>query len=352
MRMISSLLVGVACALRAVSPLAAQEPATWTDDLSFSTFSIAAIDPETGESGVAVTTRVVCVGNAVPWVRAGVGAVATQAWTRMEYGSELLGLLAEGVSAPEALERAVGADQRASRRQIGVIAVRGGGAQHTGDSTNAWAGHRAGSHFVTQGNLLVGPEVLDAVARTFSSSEGSSRHLVDRLIEALAAGQVAGGDARKGRAQSAAVLVADPRPGVARRPDAVTVNISVCEHPAPVAELRRIYDAVSRTLGFRTLQQFAGRAVWQLTVLLPALGYFRPHVDSLERGSDAFRYSQEAIDAVDAFRKAEGLSTRSVGSPSGLVDQAMVERLWNALERAGKVSAVRERLKQWTAIRR
>ena len=117
--------------------------------------------------------------------------------------------------------------------------------------TAPWAGNRAGRNYVTQGNLLVGPEVLQAVAASFEASEGAPRHLADRLIDAIAAGHAKGGDARKGRTQSAAVIVADARPGRSRRADGVTANINVCENPEPVAELRRIYNTISQTLGFR-----------------------------------------------------------------------------------------------------
>jgi uncharacterized Ntn-hydrolase superfamily protein len=321
-------------------------------ELEFATFSVAAVDPETGEVGVAVTTRVPCVGNIVPWVRAGVGAVATQAFSRAEYGPELLDLLEQGWSARVALARATAADTGAARRQVGVIGLRGGSAQHTGERTNPWAGHREGRNYVTQGNLLVGPEVLEAVARNFESTEGSDRHLADRLIEALAAGQAAGGDARKGRAQSAAVIVADARPGMSRRPDGVTVNINVCEHPEPVAELRRIYNTISQTLGYRTLEQFVGADVWQLKVILHALGYYRPGESRLERSADAMLYDREAVAAVDAFRRAQGLSTPEIGSPPGLVDAETVARLWAELERVGKAQAVRRELKEVVQVRR
>ncbi len=331
--------------------LKGQEPAAWGDRLHFHTFSIVAVDPETGESGVAVTTRVPCVGNGVPWVRAGVGAVATQSWTRVEYGPELLDMLESGMSAADALREAVARDTLAARRQVGVIGLKGGGAAFTGDEALPWAGHRSGPNYVTQGNVLVGPEVLEAVARSFESTAGSHRHLADRLIEALAAGQRQGGDKRKGRMQSAAVVVADPRPGRSRRPDKITVNINVCEHPTPVAELRRIYDNISQTLGFRTLQLFAGRDVWQLKLILHELGYFRPEGE-LERDREAFVYSEETARAVDAFREAEGLSTPAIGSPPGLVDRETVRRMWDALERAGKAERVRERLKEITAVRR
>lgn len=331
----------------------AQEPAAWGEELLFHTFSIAAVDPETGEAGVAVTTRVPCVGNGVPWVRVGVGAVATQASTRTEYGQELLDLLEQGVPPEEALARRLSEDPMADRRQVAVIGLDGRSAQHTGERTSSWNGHRAGPNYVTQGNTLTGAEVLDAVARTFEGSEGSARHLADRLIEALAAGHAAGGDARKGRLQSAAVVVADPRPGVARRPDGVSVHINVCEHPEPVGEVRRIHDAVSQTLGFRSLQQHTGQDVWQLKVILHELGFYRPGEPELVRVGDWALYTPEAVDAVDRFRDANGLSTpERGGSPPGLVDEETVALLWSELEAAGRAHAVRERIRESTLIRR
>ena len=160
--------------------VAAQEPVSWNrENLTFSTFSIAAIDPRTGEVGVAVTTRVACVGNGVPWVRAGVGAVATQASTRTQYGEELLSALAGGEAPDAALRRLLAADSGAQSRQIGVIALNGRSAQHTGSGPQQWAGHRAGTNYVTQGNILVGKHVVDAVASTFEASEGQPRHLAD-----------------------------------------------------------------------------------------------------------------------------------------------------------------------------
>lgn len=342
----------VAPLLLAAAPLAAQEPAAWGRDLDFSTFSIAAVDPVTGEVGVAVTTRVACVGNAVPHVRAGAGAVATQATTRVEYGPELLALMARGVAPQEALRQALAGDTLSARRQVGLISASGESAQHTGSGTSPWAGHRAGRNYVTQGNLLVGPQVLEAVAASFEASAPRGRHLADRLIEALAAGQAAGGDARKGRAQSAAVVVADPRPGRSRRPDGVTADINVCEHAEPVAELRRIYNTISETLGFRTLQQFAGSDVWQLKLMLHALGHFRAGQPELARDSTSFVYTQEAVAAVDAFRRAEGLAGPELGVPPGLVDAETIARLWAALERAGKADAVRRLIHDLTAVRR
>ena len=332
--------------------ISAQEPVSWGADLYFSTFSIAGIDPETRESGVAVTTRVACVGNGVPWVRASVGAVATQASTRVEYGNELLDHIENGLSADEALMQAVAADSLSHRRQIGVISLDGTRAQHTGSGTSAWAGHREGPNYVTQGNTLVGPEVLEAVALSFQSTEGSGRHLSDRLIEALNAGQAAGGDRRDGRLQSAAVIVADPRPGNSRRPDHLTANINVCEHPTPVLELRRIWNSISQTLGYRELRRFAGNDVWQLRVLLHAIAYYRPGVAEIPRDQASQSYSEDVVQAVQAFRVAEELWTSSSSAPRALVDGATVERLWRAVEAAGKTAEVRRTIRNPTLIRR
>jgi uncharacterized Ntn-hydrolase superfamily protein len=318
----------------------------------YHTFSIAAIDPDTGESGVAVTTRVACVGNAVPWVRAGVGAVATQSFTRMEYGPELLDLLESGVLPEDALEERVAADDGRERRQVGVINLEGEGAQFTGTEASHWAGERPGPNHVTQGNLLVGPEVLEAVASTFEASQGSGRHLADRLTEALQAGQAAGGDARRGRLQSAALLVADPRAEVATRPDRVSVNLNICEHPDPVEELRRQYEAVSGTLGFRTLEQPVGSDIGQLRIILHVLGYYRSEEAALPRDDEFLRFTPQLAEAVDRFREAEGLSTPAVGSPPGWVDQEMVDRLWTAVEAQGSGLEVREAIRELTQIRR
>lgn len=336
-----------------VRPLQAQEPVTWGTRPDFATFSIAAVDPRTGESGVAVTTRVACVGNGVPWVRAGVGAVATQANTRTEYGAELLDLLATGLTPQQALDRALAADSGQASRQVGVVSVRGSAANHTGTGNTQWAGGRTGANYTTQGNLLVSRATIDAVAESFEASAGAPRHLADRLIDALAAGHAAGGDARKGRAQSAAVVIADPRPGRSRRADRITANINVCEHPEPVRELRRIYNTISQTLGYRQLESFSGNDVWQLKVALHALGFYRSaEKERLARDSSATAYTGEAVAAVDAFRASEQLATSALGSPAGLVDQELVARLWAALERAGKARAVRELLLDGVSVRR
>lgn len=343
-------------AMLLVSPaVSAQEPAAWGPEPEFHTFSIVAIDPSTGESGVAVTTRRPCVGNAVPWVRPGVGAVATQGGTRLEYGPELLDLLEQGVAPQEAMDRIVAADEGRERRQVGVIDMRGRSAQWTGsgqygsEAQGDWVAERTGTDYAVQGNALVSTEVVDRVAEAFEASAGAPRHLADRLIEALAAGHRLGGDGRHGETQSAAVLVADPRPGMSRRPDGITVDINVCEHPEPVGEVRRIYDTVSETLGFRELRQFSGRDVLQLKVMLHALGYFRPDAETLDLAEPGANvYGADAIEAVNRFRADEQWQT-AVG---GFVDARTIERMWTRLEDRGAARVVRERILEIARVAR
>ncbi len=341
--------------LSAISPALSQEPVAWGAELEFHTFSIVAIDPLTSESGVAVTTRRPCVGNAVSWVRAGVGAVATQGRTRLEYGNELLDLLERGVAPQEAMDRVVGADEGREHRQVGVIDMSGRTAQWTGseqygaEAQGDWVAMRTGQHYAVQGNSLVGAHVVDAVAEAFENSEGQQRHLADRLIEAIHAGQVLGGDGRHGETQSAAVLVADPRPVASRRPDMVNVDINVCEHPEPVAEMRRVYDTISETLGFRELRQFKGRDIVQLKIMLHALGYLETGSPEIAlRGTMNNVYDEPTIAAVDRFRSDQQWGT----AVPGYVDAQTIERLWLRLEEMGQAEQVRAQLQDIARVDR
>jgi uncharacterized Ntn-hydrolase superfamily protein len=324
--------------------------------LLHATFSICAIDPATGESGVAVTTRVPFVGRAVPWVRAGIGAVATQAWTVVEYGPQALDLLETKLEPQAVLDRLLADDRGRERRQIGLIDMRGRAAAFTGADTGAWAGGRQGRNYTVQGNILVGPQVIDAVAGHFEATAGTRMPFAERLILALEAGQKTGGDRRRGYLQSAAVRVADPRdPG--RGGDHISLAIDVGEHPEPVAEMKRIYYATRRVLGYRTFSVIEGPDVVELKRMLQAAGYYRPDAPPIPEVPDldfdrslvrkdparlralfqefderqkAFMhawgaYDAEAVAAVDAFRDDHGLAHE--GNPRGLVDAAFVEAL-------------------------
>lgn len=332
-----------------------QQPAAWDLEPEFHTFSIVAIDPVTGESGVAVTTRRPCVGNAVTWVRAGVGAVATQGRTRLEYGNDLLDLLEQGESPQDAMDKVVAADEGREHRQVGVVDIRGRTAQWTGkdqygaEAEGDWVGMHKGINYAVQGNSLVGPHIVDAVAQAFEQSAGTRRHLADRLIEAIQAGQALGGDHKHGETQSAAVLVADPRPGMSSRPDKNTVDINVCESPRPVAELRRIYDTISETLGYRELRQFKGNDIVQLKMILNALGYYQADRKELPQDDPMLNvYDEAAIDAVNRFRSDQNWGT----TVPGYVDAELIQRLWTRLEEKGRAEEMRERLMEVVRVKR
>jgi uncharacterized Ntn-hydrolase superfamily protein len=200
------------------------------------TFSIAACDLERGDWGVAVASKFPAVGSVVPWARAGVGAIATQAHANADYGPDGLALLHQGVSAEAAAARLTGGDDNRAARQLGIVDASGAAASFTGDECMPWAGGMSGEGFACQGNILVGPEVVDEMARAYSAAEGE---LVDRLLVALAAGDAAGGD-RRGR-QSAALYVVRDGGGYDGRNDRY-IDLRVDDHADPVGELVRVFS--------------------------------------------------------------------------------------------------------------
>jgi uncharacterized Ntn-hydrolase superfamily protein len=200
-----------------------------------STFSIVAADPEVGEVGVAVASRFFAVGSVVPWARAGVGAVATQANANTTFGPRGLDLLAAGRGAQAALDALLAADDGRERRQVGLVRADGASATWSGPGCTAWAGGRAGPGYAVQGNILAGEAVVAALERRFLETKG--RPLAERLAEALVAGDAAGGDAR-GR-QSAAVLVAREAGGYNGFTDRA-VDVRVDDHADPIVEIARL----------------------------------------------------------------------------------------------------------------
>src|SRR5688572_26323839 len=241
----------------------------------YSTFSLCAIDPVTGQSGAAVTTRVPFVGRAVPHVRAGIGAVCTQASTMVEYGPRGLDLMAKGVEPTAAIAQLLSDDQQRESRQLGMIDMKGRSAAHTGKNNNFWAGSKQGKNYTVQANIMVGPEVVEAVAASFESTEGTGMPLAERMILAMEAGQAKGGDRRWGNLQSAAIKIADPNdPG--RGGDHIALAIEVGEHAEPVGEMKRIYYTTGRRLGYRNFSRVDGADVIELKRMLHALGYWRP----------------------------------------------------------------------------
>ena len=330
-------------------------------DPQYSTFSLCAIDPATGQSGAAVTTRVPFVGRAVPWVRAGVGAVCTQASTMVEYGVKGLDLMAKGVAPSEAISQLLSTDANRESRQLGMIDMQGRAAAHTGRNNGDWAGSRQGRHYTVQANIMVGPEVVEAVATTFEALEQTGLPLAERMILAMEAGQQKGGDRRWGNLQSAAIKIADPKdPG--RGGDYISLAIEVGEHAEPVGEMKRIYYTTGRRLGYRTFSRIEGADVIELKRMLHALGYWRPSLAQFpeapamnpqanqalrqanpaafeqaqaeaRRAAAAYqqeyaRFDEETVAAVDKFREEQRLNY--AGTPPGLVDERLVQALRRA----------------------
>jgi len=200
------------------------------------TFSLAACDLEARQWGVVVASKFLAVGAVVPAAQAEVGALATQAFANLAYRPDGIELLRGGATAQETVERLTAADPEREERQVGVVDAAGGSASFTGSGCFEWAGHRTGAGYAAQGNLLAGPQVVEALADTFESTHGP---LVERMLAALAAGDAAGGD-RRGR-QSAAVVIRKEGAGYGGSTD-LLLDLRVDDHPDPVTELQRLYS--------------------------------------------------------------------------------------------------------------
>src|SRR5262245_18429812 len=198
------------------------------------TFSIVARDPATGELGVAVQSHWFSVGSSVPWIEAGVGAVATQSFVDPSYGKLGLDLMRAGKSAPDALKALIAGDAGENVRQVAMIDAQGRVAAHTGSNNIAAAGHIVGKDFSVQANLMLNEKIWPAMAKAFEASKGD---LADRMLAALDAAQLAGGDIR-GR-QSAALIVVTGTPTGKAWADR-RFDLRVDDSADPLRELRRL----------------------------------------------------------------------------------------------------------------
>jgi uncharacterized Ntn-hydrolase superfamily protein len=201
-----------------------------------STYSIAACDLERGEWGVGVQSKFLAAGSIVPWAEPGVGAVATQALANPRYGPDGLALLRDGLSADETIAALVDADEGRDDRQVGVVDAQGRAATYTGKACLDWAGGKTGPGYAAQGNILVSEETVAGLMHGFEANAG--RPLAERIVEALAAAQLAGGDRR---GQQAAGLLVVRKDGGYGGMDDVLVDLRVDDHSEPVAELKRLY---------------------------------------------------------------------------------------------------------------
>jgi uncharacterized Ntn-hydrolase superfamily protein len=220
----------------------------------FGTFSIIAFDPATNEFGVGVQSRAFWAGAAVPYAKAGVGAVATQASANRMYGPKAIALLEQGLSPEEVVKRITNEDPGRDTRQVAVIDAKGRSAVYTGKRVidrnsdpkdpvhlGGYAGHVTGESFSVQGNTLASRAVVEATAAAYRASKGS---MAERLMDALDAGQSKGGDTRG--MQSAGLLVVKPiAPGSDSTVERI-VDVRVDDSPEPFKELRRL---LNMTLG-------------------------------------------------------------------------------------------------------
>lgn len=243
------------------------------------TFSIVARSADGRALGVAVASKFLAVGAAVPAAEADVGALATQAFANLAYRPQALALLRTGVSAAGVVAGLTAADDGGAHRQLGVVGAAGDGATFTGPDCHEWAGGRAGDGYAVQGNILTGPGVVAAMEAAWLDSVDEPR-LARRLLAALAAGDAAGGD-RRGR-QSAALYVVAKGMGYGGTSD-VAVDLRVDDHPHPIPELTRLLDA--HVLLFErpeenTLIELNGPLAVEVRALLAAAGYTGPSLDA------------------------------------------------------------------------
>ena len=202
------------------------------------TFSIVARSADGESWGVAVASKFLAVGAAVPAAVAGVGAIATQAHANVAYKGQALAHLDDGATASVALQRLLEEDEGRDHRQVGIVDLDGNAASHTGSACLDWAGSVTGDGYAIQGNVLAGEEVVEAMQAAWEASS-PEEPLARRLLAALAAGDEAGGD-KRGR-QSAALLVVKEEAGYGGLDD-IAVDLRVDDHEAPIPELTRLLD--------------------------------------------------------------------------------------------------------------
>lgn len=236
---LSILTLAAVLVLTGLAALAASGPARVDDPVA--TFSILGFDPETGEVGGAVQSRVFAVGNGVLWAEADIGVVATQAIVDVSYGPQGLTLLRQGLNPSQVVKTIWDRDpdpQPANwskhGRQFAVMDAKGNVAAYTGPKATAWAGHKYGKYCSAQGNILAGEAVVANMVKAFEETTG---HLSLRLLAALEAGQAAGGDTRG--MQSAAMLIVKKDGGVWLHND-VVLRLQVDDSQEPIKELRRL----------------------------------------------------------------------------------------------------------------
>jgi uncharacterized Ntn-hydrolase superfamily protein len=217
--------------------IAAAAPSQDYDPDYLATFSIIARDPASGELGFAVQSKAFAAGNRAVHIKAGLGVIAHQASANPMYGEIGFELLRAGLTPQQALDMMLRSDEGRDSRQVAILDVQGRSASWDGPGANDWKGHTCGVNYCAQGNILAGPQVVDALAKTFESTAG--RPLAERLMDALDAAQAAGGDARG--VQSAAMIVTRALAGAGGFSDRV-IDIRVDDSRQPLVDLRHLLN--------------------------------------------------------------------------------------------------------------
>jgi uncharacterized Ntn-hydrolase superfamily protein len=199
------------------------------------TFSVAAWDEVSGMTGVAVLTKFFGVGSLAPFARAGVGAVSTQAFVNPTFGPRALDLLAQGMAVEEVVATLLGSDAGREHRQLHLVDSRGRTAAFTGGETVDWAGHRTFDGFSVAGNMLVGGQVIDAMAEAYQANREVD--FAERLMRTLEAGERAGGDKRGRQSAALYIMSTEVYP---------YLDLRVDDHPDPIVELRRIFEEAKK----------------------------------------------------------------------------------------------------------
>lgn len=291
------------------------------------TFSIVAVDRDKKDLGVAVASKFIAVGSAVPWVKLGVGAVATQAWANLRLGPLVLYLLENNYSPKRAVETLLSIDERREHRQIGVVSAGGEAHAYTGSKCIEYAGHIVGDGYSIQGNILTGGEVLESMAKAYEVTKGE---LVDKLLAALKAGDEAGGD-KRGK-QSAAIVVLRPCGGYGGCIEGVDryVDLRVDDHPDPVNELIRLFKLWELTILEREdpsdvvdLLEVALEVQEALTIL----GYYKGDVSG--------ELNEETVEALTKWMAINNFENkmRSDGKLWGSIYRYLLEQAKSAKKR-------------------
>jgi uncharacterized Ntn-hydrolase superfamily protein len=281
-----------------------------------STFSVVARDPSNGDFGIIVQSKFPAVGSVVPWAKAEVGAIATQAWANVSYGPRGLDLLIAGKTASETLKILLKDDSGAQHRQVSIVDQDGHVVAHTGKECMNWAGHYVGDGFACQGNILAGKDVVSNMATAYEKTEGD---LIDKLFAALNAGQNAGGD-RRGM-QSAAILVVRKEGGYEGGNDRY-VDVRVDEHPTPIKELERIFKIYDMTLLSREDPSNLRRIEGDLSVRIQQTLVFLGYLDTVS--TDAF--PDKAKTALSEWTNTNNFENKACDD--GTIWQSVVDYLF------------------------